>query len=102
MTTAKPATKRAAPSTVFKKGEKRPNQGKRGPNKITAEVKDMVMGALVDAGGQKYLLERAKDPKTMAAFMGLVSKVMPLQVTGANGGAMVFESIVRTIVDPKA
>ena len=102
MTTAKPAAKKAAPKNTGQFGAGNKGKPKGAVNKITAEVKDMVMGALVDAGGQEYLLERAKDPKTMAAFMGLVSKVMPLQVTGANGGAMVFESIVRTIVDPKA
>lgn len=67
----------ATPSTAFKKGEKRPNQGKRGPNKVTKQLKEMILGALDDAGGQKYLQERAKDPKTQAAFLTLLGKVLP-------------------------
>jgi hypothetical protein len=39
---------------------------------------------LADAGGVKYLKESAKS--NPAAFMALVGKVLPLQVTGANGG----------------
>ncbi len=78
----------ATTSTAFKKGEKKPNQGKRGPNKMTVEVKDMILTALSSAGGAEYLERRANDPKTAAAFLGLVGKVLPLQVTGADGGAI--------------
>ena len=73
------------PSTAFKKGEKRPKQGKRGPNKNTAAIKDMILEALHGAGGVDYLQDRAKDPRTAAAFLGLVGKVLPMQVTGENG-----------------
>lgn len=65
------------PKTAFKKGEKRPNQGKRGPNKMTKALKDMILGALDGAGGQLYLEERARDPKTQAAFLTLLGKVLP-------------------------
>ena len=43
------------PSTVFKKGEKRPGQGKRGPNKMTVDLKNMILEALGNAGGAEYL-----------------------------------------------
>lgn len=69
-------------STAFKKGEKRPNQGKRGPNKQTKELKDMILGALDGAGGVDYLIERANDPRTASAFIALVGKVLPLTVQG--------------------
>ena len=49
-------------------------------NVVTANIKAMIEGALQDAGGQAYLLERANDPKTSAAFMGLVGKVLPKEV----------------------
>lgn len=53
-------------------------------NKITKALKDMILGALEDAGGQAYLTEQsAANP---VAFMGLVGKVLPLQVTGSDGG----------------
>lgn len=77
-----------APSTAFKKGEKRPNQGKRGPNKNTAQLKDMILQALNNAGGAQYLEERARDPKTASAFLSLIGKVLPMQVTGADGEAI--------------
>jgi len=56
------------------------------PNKVPAEVKTMVLQALSEAGGVEYLLERAKDPRTQAAFMTLVGKVIPTQITGEGGG----------------
>ena len=67
---------------AFKKGEKRPNQGKRGAGKVTKELKAMILGALDDAGGQDYLAKCAQDPKTASAFLTLVGKVLPLQVSG--------------------
>ena len=78
-------------STVFKKGEKRPNQGKRGPGKITSDVKDMVLKALTEAGGAEYLFMQSFDnPK---AFLALVGRVIPLQVNGAGeNGEHVFKN----------
>jgi len=52
------------------------------PNKNTGMIKDMILQALNNAGGAEYLTERANDPRTAAAFLGLVGKVMPVQVTG--------------------
>ena len=48
------------------------------PNKVTAAVKDMILGALSDAGGQAYLARQAEA--NPAAFMTLVGKVLPLDV----------------------
>ena len=53
------------------------------PNKLTADIKAMVIGALHDVGGRAYLAARALDQPV--AFMGLVGRVLPLQVTGENG-----------------
>ena len=58
------------------------------PNKNTQAIKDMILGALDQAGGVDYLVERANDPQTASAFLGLVGKVLPMQVTGADGGAV--------------
>ena len=49
-------------------------------NKFTRELKDMILGALDDAGGQEYL--RAQAIANPTAFMTLVGKVLPLQVAG--------------------
>ena len=63
-------------------GKGNPGKPKGAVNKNTAVIKDMILKALNDAGGPEYLLERAKDPKTAAAFLGLVGKVLPMQVIG--------------------
>lgn len=64
----------------FKKGEKKPNQGKRGPSKVTRELKEMILQALDNKGGVDYLERCAEDHPV--AFMSLVGKVLPLQVKG--------------------
>ncbi len=75
----------------FVKGAKRPNQGKRGPDKLTREQKDMIRQALDDAGGVEYLRERALDPKTAPAFLALLGKILPMQVTGGGGRTLAQE-----------
>ena len=65
-----------------------PGRPKGIPNKANGAIKEMILQALSDAGGAEYLLERANDPKTAAAFLGLVGKVLPMQVTGADGEAI--------------
>jgi len=67
---------------TFKKGEKKPNQGKRGPGKVTKELKEMILGALDKSGGEDYLVEQAKENPN--AFLTLVGKVLPLTVRGDN------------------
>lgn len=86
---------------AFKKGEKRPNQGrpKGQTNKLTGELKNMILGALDQAGGVGYLLERANDPRTQTAFMALVGKVLPMTVQGpGESGEHTFTIIERRIV----
>ena len=57
------------------------------PNKVTKELKEMILNALDKAGGEDYLIEQAE--KSPAAFMTLIGKVLPMQVTGSDGGAIV-------------
>jgi hypothetical protein len=61
---------------------KPPNAGKgrkRGSkNKLGADVKAMIEGALSAVGGQKYLEQQAK--KNPVAFMTLVGKLVPKDV----------------------
>lgn len=58
------------------------NMGKGRPkgsrNKVTTEVKEMILQALDKAGGVEYLTKQAKE--NPASFMTLVGKVLPLQV----------------------
>jgi len=71
---------------AFKKGEKRPGQGrpKGSVNKDTALIRDMIAQALDEVGGVQYLATVAQTHP--GPFLALVGKVMPVQVTGANGG----------------
>jgi hypothetical protein len=85
------------PSTAFKKGEKRPTQGRpKGVlNKNNQAIRDMIAAALDQVGGVEYLAERANDPKTAGAFLSLIGKVMPIQVTGEDGGSVKHQITVR-------
>ncbi len=59
-------------------GRKTGGRQKGTPNKVTKALKEMILGALDDAGGQEYLAKQAgKNP---AAFMTLIGKVLPQDV----------------------
>lgn len=87
-----------AASTIFKKGEKVTGQGKRGPGKVTKALKEMILGALDDAGGQNYLAMQALE--NPSAFMTLVGKVLPTTLAGDPENPISIQEIKRTIVDP--
>lgn len=67
---------------TFKKGEKRPNQGKRGPNKETKALREMILQALDEqpGGGVEYLKIQAIDHP--GAFLTLLGKVLPTTLAG--------------------
>ena len=50
------------------------------PNKIPAQVREMILEALDNKGGVAYL-ERQAD-ENANAFLTLVGKVLPMQVSG--------------------
>ena len=58
---------------------KPPNAGNGRPkgalNKATRELKEMILGALDDAGGQDYLARQANE--NPVAFLSLIGKVLP-------------------------
>src|SRR4051812_13091614 len=61
------------------KGTRPPNAGKGRPkgarNKVTKGLREMILGALDDVGGQAYLAEQAQS--NPVAFMALLGKVLP-------------------------
>jgi len=75
-----------------------PGRKKGVPNKINADLKSMILGALDKAGGVDYLTACAFS--SPAAFLALIGKVLPttLQGTGADGEIEV-RMITRRIVD---
>lgn len=67
-------------------GEGKPGPGrpKGVPNKINGQLRDMILQALDGAGGVEYLQKQAEQNPN--AFMSLIGRVLPLQVSGEDGG----------------
>lgn len=63
-------------------GENRGNAGKGrpkgSPNKVNASLKEMILGALHDAGGKNWLARQALE--NPVAFMALLAKLLPLEL----------------------
>jgi hypothetical protein len=63
-------------------GENRGNAGKGRPkgslNRINASLKDMILGALKEAGGKSWLVQQAQE--NPVAFMALLAKLLPLEL----------------------
>lgn len=76
-----------------KTGGRKPGSG----NKLPSDLKVMIIGALNNAGGIKYLERQAEI--SPAAFLTLVGKVLPLQVTGANDGPVLIVTGVARASD---
>ncbi len=77
------------------KGTRPPAAGKGRPkgakNKMTRALKDMILDALDKAGGEQYLFEQSvKNP---VAFMTLLGKVLPMQVSGEDSGPVTVEVV---------
>ena len=62
------------------KGTRIGGRQKGTPNKVTGQLKDMVMTALDNAGGIAYLTRQAEE--NAKTFLLLLGRVLPLQVTG--------------------
>lgn len=58
-------------------------------NKYTGSIKEMIERALTKAGGVDYLTQQAHA--NPVAFMGLVARVLPLQLAGHDGGRLEVE-----------
>lgn len=67
-----------------------PGRPKGLPNKTTTLLKDAILTAAEKAGGKQglvgYLMTQAE--KNPQAFMPLLGKVLPMQLTGEGGGPM--------------
>lgn len=70
-------------------GKKYGGRKKGTANKVTKELKDMILGALDKSGGESYLMRQAEENPT--AFMSLVGRVLPTTIkgTGDKGGIVV-------------
>jgi hypothetical protein len=59
-------------------GRKTGGRQKGAVNKVTAELKDLILGALDESGGKSYLVEQASQ--NPVAFMALIGRVLPLTI----------------------
>ena len=59
-----------------------PGRPKGLPNKHSTQLKEMILGALEQAGGVDYLLACANNEKTQGAFLALIGKVLPMTIAG--------------------
>lgn len=73
------------------KGGARPGAGrpKGSLDKGNALIREMIVDALDGVGGVEYLKTTARSHP--AAFLSLVGKVMPVQLTGDGGGPVRVE-----------
>lgn len=76
-------------------GQGRP---KGAQNKTTKALKDMILGALDQAGGESYLLQQARENPN--AFLTLVGKVLPTTLAGDPNNPVTVTTIKRVIVKP--
>lgn len=89
-----------AASKVVGSAKKPPNAGKgrvKGvPNRTTALLKDAILKAAEGAGGQDgmvgYLQKQASE--NPGPFMALLGKVLPMQVSGEDGGPVQIKVII--------
>jgi hypothetical protein len=82
-------------------GKGRPKTGGRQKgttNKLTADVKAMILEALDKAGGVDYLLTQAQSNPN--AFLTLVGKVLPMQLASDPDNPLTFQVVERRIVKP--
>jgi len=73
------------------------------PNKVTGQLKDMILKALENKGGVDYLMAQADSNPN--AFMALVGRVLPLQVSGDPDSPLISPGTVIQFVvsvDPEA
>lgn len=60
------------------RGRKTGGRSKGTPNKITRELREMILGALSEVGGQQYLTAQARENPN--AFMRLLGQTLPRNV----------------------
>ena len=90
---------------TFRVGDGTPGPGrpKGMPNKTTTLLKDAIIQAATQAGGKDglvgYLVKQAEENPN--AFMPLLGKVLPMQISGEDGGPVQITHIELRPVTPE-
>lgn len=67
------------------------------PNKLTASIKEAILGAFEASGGMRYLMTVAREhPQVFCALLG---KLLPTEVSGPNGGPIEVEDARERLID---
>jgi hypothetical protein len=82
-----------------KPGERRGGRQKGTPNKVSAQLKEMILGALDDAGGQTYLTRMAQEQP--GPFMTLLGKVLPTTLAGEPNAPALVSRIELVPIEPR-
>lgn len=71
-------------------GVKTGGRKKGTPNKTTALLKDAILEAAEQAGGKDKLVGylKAQASENPGPFLALLGKVLPMQITGEDGGPL--------------
>jgi hypothetical protein len=77
---------------------------KGAPNKTTALLREAIIQAATDAGGEGGLLAylRKQAEECPGLYLGLLGRVLPRQATGEDGGPLRHSIIERRIVYPES
>ena len=66
------------------------------PNKMTATLKEMILGALDQVGGERYLVDQSKRNPT--AFIALLGRLLPSEIKASQASAPL--SFVKIDLEP--
>lgn len=69
-------------------------------NKFSRSIKEQMLQALKELGGVSYLVNLGRTQP--AVFGGLLGRIIPMEVTGANGGPLVVSWDMSGFSTPNA
>lgn len=81
------------------KGQKTGGRTKGTPNKLTGDVKAMILDALDKKGGVKYLVQQADS--NPVAFLTLVGKVLPMTVASDPDNPLQMVTTINLVAPGK-
>lgn len=81
------------------KGQKTGGRTKGTPNKLTGDVKAMILDALYKKGGVKYLVQQADS--NPVAFLTLVGKVLPMTVASDPDNPLQMVTTINLVAHGK-